>query len=109
MNKNAMDSSLGFALTVSAVCCPVEAEENPTSIAQYVQAVLEPVFHQAGIEVDVTPLAYQTCGKVPVIITLNEKEPRLLWYHKGMSAEALSEELFWLLFDVPMVIERVPA
>ena len=44
MNKNAMDSSLGFALTVSAVCCPVEAEENPTSIAQYCRLSLSPYF-----------------------------------------------------------------
>lgn len=109
MVKNAMDSSLGFALTVSAICCPIEVEENPTGIARYVQAVLEPVFRKAGIEVDVTPLAYQPCGKVPVIITLNGGDPRLLWYHKGMSATALSEELFWLLFDLPLVTESVPA
>lgn len=88
---------------------PCRGRREPHQYRPVLQAVLEPVFHQAGIEVDVTPLAYQTCGKVPVIITLNGKEPRLLWYHKGMSAEALSEELFWLLFDVPMVIERVPA
>ena len=43
MVKNVMDSSLGFALTVSAVCCPVEAGEDPAGIARYVQAVLEPV------------------------------------------------------------------
>ena len=52
MVKNVMDSSLGFALTVSAVCCPVEAGEDPAGIARYVQAVLEPVFHPAGIAVD---------------------------------------------------------
>ena len=109
MVKNAMDSSLGFALTVSAVCCPVEKEEHPAGVARYVQFVLEAVFHPAGIEVEVTPLAYQTCGKVPVIITLNGKDPRLLWYHMGMSAAALSEELYWLLFDLPLVAERVPA
>ena len=109
MVKNAMDSSLGFALTVSAVCCPVEKREDPAGIARYVQAVLEPVFQTARIEVEVTPLAYQTCGKVPLIITLNGKDPRLLWYHKGMSATALSEELFWLLFDLPLVAARVPA
>ena len=44
MVKNAMDSSLGVSLTVSAVCCPVEAGEDPAGIARYVQAVLEPVF-----------------------------------------------------------------
>ena len=107
--KNVMDSSLGFALTVSAVCCPVEAGEDPTGIARYVQAVLEPVFHPAGIAVEVAPLAYQPCGKVPVIITLDGQDPRLLWYYKGMSAAALSEELFWLLFDLPLVADRVPA
>ena len=71
MVKNAMDSSLGVSLTVSAVCCPVEAGEDPAGIARYVQAVLEPVFHPAGIAVEVAPLAYQSCGKVPVIITLD--------------------------------------
>ena len=59
MVKNAMDSSLGVSLTVSAVCCPVEAGEDPAGIARYVQA--------------------------------------------------LSEELFWLLFDLPLVADRVPA
>lgn len=109
MVKNVIDSSLGFALTVSAVCCPVEAGEDPADIARYVQAVLEPVFHQDGIEIEVTPLAYQPCGKVPVVITLGGQDPRLLWYYKGMSAAALSEELFWLLFDLPLVEDRVPA
>ena len=109
MVKNSMDSSLGVSLTVSVVCCPVEAGEEPAGIARYVQAVLEPVFHPAGIAVEVAPLAYQPCGKVPVIITLNGGDPRLLWYHKGMSATALSEELFWLLFDLPLVTESVPA
>ena len=90
MVKNAMDSSLGVSLTVSAVCCPVEAGED-------------------GIAVEVAPLAYQPCGKVPVIITLDGQDPRLLWYYKGMPAEALSEELFWLLFDLPLVADRVPA
>lgn len=109
MVKNAMDSSLGVSLTVSAVCCPVEAGEDPAGIARYVQAVLEPVFHPAGIAVEVAPLAYQPCGKVPVIITLDGQDPRLLWYYKGMPAEALSEELFWLLLDLPLVADRVPA
>ena len=40
MVKNSMDSSLGVSLTVSVVCCPVEAGEDPTGIARYVQAVL---------------------------------------------------------------------
>ena len=93
----------------AAVCCPVEAGEDPAGIARYVQAVLEPVFHPAGIAVEVAPLAYQPCGKVPVIITLDGQDPRLLWYYKGMPAEALSEELFWLLFDLPLVADRVPA
>ena len=123
MVKNAMDSSLGVSLTVSAVCCPVEAGEDPAGIARYVRAavggseaidlalraVLEPVFHPAGIAVEVAPLAYQPCGKVPVIITLDGQDPRLLWYYKGMPAEALSEDLFWLLFDLPLVADRVPA
>ena len=57
MVKNAMDSSLGVSLTVSAVCCPVEAGEEPAGTARYVQAVLETVFHPAGIAVEVAPLA----------------------------------------------------
>ena len=109
MVKNAMDSSLGLALTVSAVCCPVEAGERPSGVAQYVKAVLEPVFRQAGIAVEVTPLAYRPCRKVPVIIKLDGRDFRLLWYYKGMSVTALSEELFWLLYDLPSVTDRLPA
>ena len=109
MVKNSMDSSLGVSLTVSVVCCPVEAGEEPAGIARYVQAVLETVFHPAGIAVEVAPLAYQSCGNVPVIITLDGQDPRLLWYYKGMPAETLSEELFWLLLDLPLVADRVPA
>ena len=79
MVKNSMDSSLGVSLTVSAVCCPVEAGEDPAGIARYVQAVLEPVFHTAGIAVDVAPLAYPSCGKVQVIITRDGQDRTLLW------------------------------
>ena len=63
MVKNSMDSSLDVSLTVSVVCCPVEAGEEPAGIARYVQAVLETVFHPAGIAVEVAPLAYQPCEK----------------------------------------------
>ena len=58
MVKNSMDSSLGVSLTVSAVCCPVEAGEDPAGIARYVQAVLGPVVHSAGIAGAGGPLAY---------------------------------------------------
>ena len=55
MVKNSMDSSLGVSLTVSAVCCPVEAGEDPAGIARYVQAVLEPVFPPAEALESVPP------------------------------------------------------
>ena len=48
MVKNSMDSSLGVSLTVSAVCCPVEAGEDPAGIARYVQAGLGAGVHPAG-------------------------------------------------------------
>ena len=48
MVKNAMDSSLGVSLTVSAVCCPVEAGEDTAGIARYVQSVHVAGFHPAG-------------------------------------------------------------
>ena len=109
MMKNAMDNVLRFALTVSAVCCPVKAEETPDGIARDVQTVLELAFHDTGIMVEAKALPYQPCGKVPVIITLNGCNPRLLWYYKGMSATNLAEELFWLLFDLPLGSISVPA
>ena len=98
-----------FALTAAAVCCPVEAGDDTSGIVWYLNTVLEPVFGDAGIHVDVTPVPYPPCSKLPVAITLNRQEPRLLWYHKGMSALELSDELFWLLSDLPLVTGRIPA
>ena len=43
------------------------------------------------------------------MITLSGRDPRLLWYQKGMSAAALSNELFWLLSDHPLLIGRISA
>ena len=95
MVKNSMDSSLGVSPDrVCRLLPPWRRVRSPQVSRGMCRAVLETVFHPAGIAVEVAPLAYQPCGKVPVIITLDGQDPRLLWYYKGMPAEALSEELF---------------
>ena len=55
------------------------------------------------------PLPYQPCSKLPVVIALDGKNPRLLWYYKGMSTPALADELYWLFCDLPLVTGQISA
>ena len=59
--------------------------------------------------IEVMAIPYHISSKVPVMITLSGQEPRLLWYRKGMAAMTLSDELFWLLSDHPLITGRIPA
>lgn len=109
MSERKADSPFRSAIAKAAACCPIAAGDEPLSITQYLKAVLNAVAGGAGVRVDVTPLPYQMCSKLPVVITLDEAEPRLLWYYKGMSASALADELCGLFSDLPVVTGRVSA
>ena len=102
-------SSFRFALSAAVVCCPFAAGDEPATITRYLKAVLDCVFVDTGIEVEIMAIPYHISSKVPVMITLSGRDPRLLWYQKGMSATALSNELFWLLSDHPLLIGRISA
>lgn len=109
MVKHEAVSSFQFALSVAAACCPKDADDKPAGIARYLKAVLASALQGIGVEVETKPIPYRIGSKVPVMITLSGRDPRLLWYQKGMSAAALSNELFWLLSDHPLLIGRISA
>ena len=102
-------SSFRFALSAAVVCCPFAADDEPATITHYLKAVLASALQGIGVEVETKPIPYRIGSKVPVMITLSGRDPRLLWYQKGMSAAALSNELFWLLSDHPLLIGRISA
>ena len=105
MVKHEAVSSFQFALSVAAACCPKDADDEPAGIARLLASALQGI----GVEVETKPIPYRIGSKVPVMITLSGRDPRLLWYQKGMSATALSNELFWLLSDHPLLIGRISA
>ena len=102
-------SSFRFALSAAVVCCPFAAGDEPATITRYLKAVLDCVFDDTGIEVEIMAIPYHISSKVPVMITHSGQEPRLLWYRKGMAAMTLSDELLWLLSDHPLITGRIPA
>ena len=106
MSERKLDSHFRSAIVKAAACCPVAADNEPPGITRYLKLVLDTVVGGAGIRVDVTPLPYQPCSKLPVVITLDGEKPRLLWYYKGMPASALADELYGLFSDIPLRIKR---
>ena len=103
------DVNFKFALSVAAVCCPIEPGEDVPSILRYLKAVLDRFFDKTTICAEVQAIPYPPCSKLPVMITLNGKDPRLLWYYKGMRATDLSYELYWLLSDTYLATGHISA
>lgn len=89
-----------FALSVATVCCDDKPGETPDSIAQYVQRILDRLFNGSMLKASVSPIAYPTSSKCPLVININDQWKRLLWYYPGMKPLSLSDELFDLLYDV---------
>ena len=54
-------------------------------------------------------MAYPRSCKFPMLITLNGKKCRLLWYYPHLPVDALSSELADLLSDVAVRTACVPA
>lgn len=109
MSESKPDSQFRSAIVKAATYCPVTAGDDPLSVTRYLKSVLDTVVGGAGVHVDVTPLPYQPCSKLPVMIALGGKDARLLWYYKGMPASALADELYGLFSDFPLLIKRVSA
>ncbi len=95
-------------LTDAVTDCPIEASDDLYSILQHLKAVLDASFGSTGICVAVTPVPYPSCGKLPVLITLNQREHHLLWYYRNMSMPDLLDELYNLFFDVDLIPSYVP-
>lgn len=109
MVKNERLGDLRNAITAAAASFSAEFGNGPGDVAQGLKHVLEAALADVGVEVETTPIPYHISGKMPIMITLSEQDPRLLWYRRGMSSETLSDELFWLLSDLPLLIGRIPA
>ena len=100
MVKNAMDSSLGVSLTVSPSAAPWRrGRGSQVSRGTYrrcwsrcfIRLELKSV-SAAGVSAVRKGAGHHYAGRAG---------PRPLWYYKGMPAEALSEELFWLRSTFP--------
>ena len=101
--KSNVTSYFKFVVAVAINCSnePKWTENTtPNQAAAFIDNVLHLLFGDSGIAVQVEPLAYPACSKIPLIITLNDAEQRLLWFYPQMSTAELSEELAGLLSDV---------
>ena len=90
MAEKEMRNQFRSAITAAAVCCRMPVSDETSSITQYLKSLLDAALDGAGLYADVIPLPYQPCSKLPVVIALDGKNPRLLWYYKGMSTPALA-------------------
>ena len=101
--KSNVTSDFKFVVAV-AINCSNEPQwtENvePHQAAAHISNILQLLFEDSGITTKVEPLAYPACSKIPLIITLNDVEQRLLWFYPQMPTSELAEELAGLLSDV---------
>lgn len=89
-----------YAVAVAVACMKDErpkGDVTPEIAAIYIHNILELIFCFSGVAFTVTPLAYPSCSKIPIIIRLFDSGEALLWYYPQMSSSALSVELESLL------------
>ena len=101
--KSNVTSYFKFVVAVAINCSnELKWSENatPDQAAAHITNVLQLLFSDSGITVRVEPMAYPVCSKIPLIITLNDAEQRLLWFYPKMTTAELAEELAGLLCDV---------
>lgn len=109
MAEKEMRNQFRSAITAATVCCRMPVSDETSSITQYLKSLLDTALDGAGLYAEVMPLPYQPCSKLLVVIALDGKNPRLLWYYKGMSTPALADELYWLFCDLPLVTGQISA
>lgn len=97
-------NGMNFILTVAIACSRdygVGPDISPDKAAAHIKDVLQIAFSNTGYTFDVQPLAYPACSKIPLVITVNGDEQRLLWFYPQMPIATLAEELSSLMVDVP--------
>ena len=102
---NFFDIAIGVAVASNGRQPPEDADEA----ADYLTEVLNQAFANTGVRAEVQPMAYPRSCKFPILITLNGKKCRLLWYYPHLPADALSSEPADLLSDVAVRTACVPA
>ena len=95
MAEKEMRNQFRSAITAATVCCRMPVSDETSSITQYLKSLLDTALDGAGL--------------YAVVIALDGKNPRLLWYYKGMSTPALADELYWLFCDLPLVTGQISA
>ena len=101
--KSNVTSYFKFVVAVAINCSnePQWSEDTtPDQAAAHISSVLQLLFGDSDITMQVEPMAYPICSKIPLIITLNDAEQRLLWFYPKMTTAELAEELAGLLSDV---------
>jgi len=100
--KSNVTNYFKFVIAVAINCSNSSCTQDmtPTQAAEHIDNVLSLLFSDSGISTHVEPMAYPTCSKIPLIITLNDAEQRLLWFYPQMSVSELAEELAGVLSDV---------
>lgn len=89
-----------YAVAVAVACMEDERPRSDVTsemAAIYIHNILELIFCFSGVAFTVTPMAYPSCSKFPIIIRLLDAGEVLLWYYPQMSPGALSVELESLL------------
>lgn len=104
---------LRFLFTVAIVCCEADRPENnhsPSSCAAYIKTILEVVLGQGKRNViRVEAMAYPTSSKTPLMIRIDDSEPRLLWFYPSSSTAELASDLCSLLSDAVTLSSCIPA
>ena len=99
--KSNVTNYFKFVIAVAINCSNTTCDQDmtPEQAATHIGNVLELLFSDSGITAQVEPMTYPACSKIPLIITLNDAEQRLLWFYPNMTVSELAEELAGLLSD----------
>ncbi len=102
MMKSTVPAFYKFAVAVAASCCDTKVSEDMSSsqAAAYINELLSIVFSSTGVSAVAEPIRYPTSYKIPLIITVNDDEQRLLWFCAQMTISELAEALGDLLADM---------
>ena len=99
MFETTVSQKLRSALTQEEVA---EWDGDTSCIIEYIKTALNVALDDVNAPMEVKILQHYHGSKIPIVITLDTQEPRLLWYYEGMSASELLDELLGLFADVPL-------
>lgn len=82
---------------------------SASSAVDYIGQVLNSVFMRYGTVCRVDAPPYPPSSKIPLIVTTDDGNQRMLWFYPCQSEEWLTEELTDLVFGMLEEYVRIPA